>query len=151
MFCDDFFDLSIKLWNKRSSLTSWKQSEASLSPCYIVYVARTNSRSCTPPALCYCAVHMCGAILSAFRLAGHVRQSPHLGTEAAVLLWPLTPWTHSQASTGQHRPVRTQHNRRAEPLTGKVVASDQMLRGCVWIYIRLCFLPKPNLKGTAVS
>lgn len=81
---------------------------------------------------------MCGAILCAFHLVGHVRRSPHLGAETAVLLWPLKPRTHSPASTGQHRPVRTQHNRRAAPLTGEALASDQMLRGCVWIYTCLC-------------
>lgn len=93
---------------------------------------------------------MCGAILCAFRLVGHVRQSPHLGGETAVLLWPLKPRTHSQATTGQHRPVRTQHNRKAALLTGKVLASDQMLRGCVWMYIYASVFPpktKPQRDG----
>lgn len=86
--------------------------------------------------LYYHLVHMCKAILSAFHLARHVRESPHLGTEAAARLWPLKPWTHSRASTTQHRPVRTQQNKRAATLTG-VTASDQMVVWvcvCVWLF-----------------
>lgn len=93
-------------------------------------------------------VHMCRVGPGAFRLARHVRESPHLCVEAAARLWPLKPWTHSQANTTQHRPVRTQQNRRAAPLTGSHgVGSD----GCVGVCMCELFPRKGSLTGTAVS
>lgn len=83
---------------------------------------------------------MCRVVLCAFRLARHVRESPHLGVEAAAQLWPLKPWTHAQANTTQHRPVRTQQNRRAQaPLTGSHgIGSDDCVGECMCVFVHMC-------------
>lgn len=84
---------------------------------------------------------MCGAILSAFRLAGHVRQSPHLGAEAAVLLDPWRPeriHKLARANTGLSERSTTGERRRWR------AKSWHRIRCCVgvWIDIRLLFPPK---------
>lgn len=90
---------------------------------------------CAHSGLYYHRVHMCRAALGASRLARHVRRSPHLAVEAAVRLWPLKPWTRSQANAAQHRPVRTQQNRGAAPLTGE---SWHRIRCCMGVCTSLC-------------
>ena len=106
---------------------------------------------CAHASLYYHLVHMCAAVLCAFRLTRHVRENPHLGAGAAARLWPPKPWTHSQGNATQHRPVRTQQNRRGHRWWvggggGAVTASDQMV-------VRVCasFLGQRSLAGTAVS
>lgn len=94
---------------------------------------------------------MCKVFLCTFHLARHVKESPHLGVEAAVQLWPLKPWTHSQANTTQHRPVRTQQNRRAALLTGSHgIRSDDCVGECMCVFVHMCQLSqttKPHRDG----
>lgn len=91
---------------------------------------------------------MCRNVLGAFRSAGHVSESPHLGTEAAVQFRPLKPWRYSQANTILHWPVRTQQNRRAAALTGSRGIGSL---GCVAAPMCVSLPRQWSLTGTAVS
>ena len=78
---------------------------------------------------------MCRAVPGAFRLARHVRESPHLGVEAAARLWPLKPWTRSQANTTQTTGLSERNKTGERHRWRGVTASDQMLTCvgvCMW-------------------